>query len=113
MLQVVPYPPIIHETPPQLQTSLITPLVGLPFPSSHNFREFDFSSQTMQLFLVDQMATENPSQNLPLVVTSVAAMVGPSSVAQQLMLTSVQPPMTMAAQQLGPSTSIPVGSMAQ
>ena len=61
VLQVVPYPPIIHETPPQVQTSLSTPLVGLPFPSSHNFREFDFSSQTAQLFPVDQMATSNPS----------------------------------------------------
>ena len=46
-------------------------------------------------------------------MTSVASTVGPSSVAQQPILTSVQPPMTMAAQQPGPSTFIPVGSMAQ
>ena len=87
--------PIIHETPTQVQASLSTPLVGLPFPSSHNFREFDFSSETAQLFPVDQMATDNPTQKLPPVVTSVASMVGPSLVAQQPMLTSVQPLMTM------------------
>ena len=79
--EVVPYPPLIQETPPQVQASLSTPLVGLPFPSSHNFREFDFSSQTAQLFPMDWMATGNPTQNLPPVVMSVTSMVGPSLVA--------------------------------
>ena len=62
---------------------------------------------------MDQMATDNPTQNLPPVVTSVAAMAGSSTAAQQPMSTAAQRPMTMAAQQPGPSPSIPVGGMAQ
>ena len=42
--QVIPYPPIIQETPTQVQASLSTPLVGILFLNSHNFREFDLST---------------------------------------------------------------------
>ena len=59
--QVILYPRIIHETPAQVQASLSPLLVGLSFPSSHNFREFDLNTRTAQLFLVDQMATSNPT----------------------------------------------------
>ena len=75
------------------------------------------------------MATGNPSQNIPPVVTSVADMAGSIAVAQQPMSTAdqhpmstaAQQPMPIAAQQLmpsaaqqpGPSASIPVGGMAQ
>ena len=59
--QVVPYPPIIQETPTQVQAPLGTPLVGIPFPNSHNFREFDLSTRIVQLFPVDQLATGNPT----------------------------------------------------
>ena len=103
--QVVPYPPDIQETPTQVQAPLGTPLVGLPFLNLHNFREFDLNTRTVQLFPLDHMATGNPTQNFLSVVTSVADMAGSSAAAQQLM--------TMAAQQPGPSTSIPVGGMAQ
>ena len=51
--QVIPYPPIIHKTPTQIQASLSTPLVGLSFPSSHNFREFNLNTHTAQLFPMD------------------------------------------------------------
>ena len=110
---MVPYLPIIQETPTQVQAPLGTPLVGIPFPNSHNFREFDLSTHIAQLFPMNQMATGNTTQNLPPVVTLVAAMVGPSSVAQQLMPASAQQPMTMVAQQPRPSTSILVGGMTQ
>ena len=43
--QVVPYPPIIQETPTQVQAPLGTPLVGIPFPNSHNFRESDLRTR--------------------------------------------------------------------
>ena len=59
------------------------------------------------------MATDNPTQNFPPVVTSVANMAGSSAAAQQLMPIVTQQPMTMAAQQPGPSNSIPVGGTAQ
>ena len=59
--QVIPYPPIIQETPTQVQASLSTPLVGIHFPNSLNFREFDLSTRTAQLFPMDQMATDNPT----------------------------------------------------
>ena len=62
---------------------------------------------------MDQMATSNPMQNFPPVVTSVADMAGSSVAAQQPMSIVAQQPMTMVAQQLGPSTSIPVGGMDQ
>ena len=45
--QVIPYPPIIQETPTQVQASLGTPLVGIPFPNSHDFRDFDLSNRTI------------------------------------------------------------------
>jgi hypothetical protein len=80
--QVVPYPPVIQETLTQGQAPLGTPLVGIPFPNSHNFREFDLNTRTVQLFPVDQMATGNPTQNFLPVVTSVADMVGSSAAAQ-------------------------------
>jgi hypothetical protein len=59
------------------------------------------------------MATGNPTQKFPPVVTSVADMAGSSAATQQSIPTSTQQLMTMAAQQPGPSTSIPVGGMAQ
>ena len=80
--QVVPYPPDIQETPTQVQAPLGTPLVGLPFPNLHNFREFDLNTRTVHLFPLDQMATGNPTQNFPPVVTSVADMAGPIAAAQ-------------------------------
>ena len=43
--QVVPYPPDIQETLTQVQAPLGTPLVGLPFPNLHNFREFDLNTR--------------------------------------------------------------------
>ena len=110
---MVPYLPVIQETPTQVQAPLGTPLVGLPFPNLHNFREFDLNPRTVQLFPVDQMATGNPIQNFPPVVTSVADMVGSSVAAQQPMPTVAQQPMTTAAQQPRPSTSILVRGMAQ
>jgi hypothetical protein len=103
--QVVPYPSVIQETLTQVQAPLGTPLVGIPLPNLHNFREFDLSTRTAQLFLVDQMATGNPTQKFPPVVNLVADMAGSSAVAQQ--------PMSMASQQPEPSTSIPIGGMAQ
>ena len=63
------------------------------FPSLHNFREFDLNTRTVHLFPLDQMATDNPTQNFPPVVTSVADMAGSSAVAQQLMPTSAQQPL--------------------
>ena len=45
--QVVPYLPDIQETLTQVQAPLGTPLVGLPFPNLHNFREFDLSTKTI------------------------------------------------------------------
>ena len=80
--QVVPYPPDIQETPTQVQAPLGTPLVGLPFPNVHNFREFDLNTRTVQLFPLDQMATGNPTQNFSPVVTLIADMVGSSAAAQ-------------------------------
>lgn len=59
------------------------------------------------------MATGNPTQNFPPIVTSVVDMARSSATTQQLMSTMAQQPMTIVAQQPRPSTSIPVGGMAQ
>ena len=51
--QVVPYLPDIQETLTQVQAPLGTPLLGLPLPNLHNFREFDLNLRTVQLFPMD------------------------------------------------------------
>ena len=88
--QVVPYPPDIQETPTQIQAPLGTPLVGLLVPNLHNFREFDLNPRTIQLFPMDLMATSNPTQNFPPIVTLVADMAASSAMAQQPMPTAAQ-----------------------
>lgn len=67
--------------------------------------DFDQNNRTVRTFPLDQMATGNASQSVPPVVTSVATMAG-SGVATSQSIPSV-------AQQPGPSTSIPLGAMAQ
>ena len=47
ILQVVPYPTDIQETPTQVQECLGTPIVGLLFPNLNNFREFDLNTRTV------------------------------------------------------------------
>ena len=89
--QVNPYFVDIEETPIQVQETLNTPLVGLPYPDFTNFRDFDQDNRIVRMFPLDQMATGNAPKSVPPIVTLDATMAGFSAAASQ--------PIPLAAQQ--------------